>query len=99
MRIAANPTINDAELSAFAAKHLNEIFPEGTLIHQEKWYASESFNRYSVLCPTLFVFVGAGNKEVGSTAEHHNVHFDLDENAFITGVISTAKFASSFLNI
>ncbi|VEH40357.1 Uncharacterized hydrolase YxeP [Fusobacterium varium] len=99
MRIAANPTINDTQLSTFAAKHLSEILPEGALIHQEKWYASESFNKYSILCPTLFVFVGAGNKEVGSTAEHHNVHFDLDENAFITGVISTVKFASCFLNI
>lgn len=99
MRIAANPTINDTELSAFAAKHLNEILPVGTLLHQEKWYASESFNRYSALCPSLFVFVGAGNEKIGSTAEHHNVHFDLDENAFITGVISTTKFASSFLNI
>ncbi|RHG37050.1 amidohydrolase [Fusobacterium varium] len=99
MRIAANPTINDTQLSAFAAKHLSEILPEGALILQEKWYASESFNKYSVLCPTLFVFVGAGNEKVGSTAEHHNVHFDLDENAFITGVISTVKFASCFLNI
>lgn len=98
MVMANNPTINDKKLSSIAEKGLKEILSEDKVVHQEKWYASETFERYSELCPIILAFVGSGNQELGTTAEHHNIHFDLDENALITGVISTVKFAIDFLN-
>lgn len=98
MKLLVGPTINDARLSAFAQRQLTDIFPDGTLVHQPRWYASESFNRYASLCPALFVFLGAGDEAAGSQAEHHSSYFDLDERAFLNGVIATVKFADAFLN-
>lgn len=98
MQLDLEPTINDTNLSLIAEKSLNEILPSESIVKEKYWYASESFSKYSKLCPTILAFLGTRNESLGITAEHHNIHFDLDENVFITGVMSTVKFAESFLN-
>ena len=62
------------------------------------WYASESFQRYGEKWPAVLAFAGVGNEEYGSGAEHHNVHFDIDEDALKVGVIATLKVATDFLS-
>lgn len=92
------PVINDEKLSELATEGLLDILPEGSVTNGNKWYASESFRNYAKIAPSIFAFVGIRNEEYGSGAEHHNVHFDLDEDALMTGVISTLKFATDFLS-
>jgi len=93
-----NPVINDATLANLAAHSLAEILPEGSIVHGNKWYASESFERYAHRYPSVLAFVGVRNEEYGSGAEHHNVHFDLDEDALRVGVLATLKVVCDFLS-
>jgi len=95
---ANSPVINDEQLSKFATEGLTEILPEGAVTTGNRWFASEGFRNYARIAPILFAFVGAKNEEYGSGAEHHNVNFDLDEDALKYGVISTLKFATDFLS-
>ena len=43
-------------------------------------------------------FLGITNDKIGSGADLHNIKFDIDEDAFKYGVISTVKFTIDFLN-
>lgn len=95
--IRTKPVMNTPELAALAQKGVQEILPEGTLIHDVKWFASEPFSRYYDLFPCMFNFIGIRNEQKGSGAEHHNGHFDVDEDALEYGVAATAKFAVDFL--
>lgn len=95
---SSNPVINDEALSEVAENALMEILPEGAVTRGTNWFASESFRRYSEVAPAVLAFLGMENEELGVGAEHHNVHFDIDEEAMKTGVISTVKFVNDFLN-
>lgn len=96
-KVVAHPVINDAHLANIAKASAEEILP-GSLIHNVQWFASEPFNRYREIAPTLFSFIGIRNESYGSGADHHNNQFDIDENALINGVLLMAKFAMSYLN-
>lgn len=95
--ILALPVINDEKLSQLAQLGIQELMPEA-IVHDVSWFASESFNQYGKLAPTLFAFIGVRNEQVGSGAEHHNDRFDVDEDALIHGVVATTKFAVDYLN-
>ena len=49
-------------------------------------------NKYFILAPTVFTLVGVNSKEVGSTAQHHNDKFDLDEDALQYGMGAMVQF-------
>ncbi|ARK22014.1 amidohydrolase [Sporosarcina sp. P26b] len=95
-KIASDPVMNDKQLAELAQNGFEEILP-GSVVHDIKWFASESFNKYSKISPIVFVFVGVRDEEYGSGAEHHNDQFDIDENALVNGVMATTKFAVDFL--
>lgn len=62
------------------------------------WMASESFAFYEKYFPGVFAFVGIQNLEEGIGAEHHNVYFDLDEDALKLGVAATVQYTIDFLD-
>ncbi|MEI3614373.1 amidohydrolase [Pseudogracilibacillus sp. SO30301A] len=95
--VAGQPVINDQKLAELAKIGVEEVLP-GAAIKDIQWFASESFSRYAAIAPTLFAFIGVRNDTYGSGAEHHNEKFDIDENALIYGVLTTAKFAADFLS-
>ena len=76
---------------------LNEILPEGTVVHCDPWYAGESFRLWLEQYPGVFAFLGIKNPEAGYGAAHHNDKFDLNENVLKTGTISTVRFAVEWL--
>ena len=86
------PVVNDEDLALKVQSQAEELFP-GHLVHDLKWYASETFAHYSLVAPSVFSFVGIRNKELGSGAEHHNEYFDLDEAALKYGVALMTSFA------
>ncbi len=95
-RVAAMPVVNDEKLSEIAQTGIEEMMP-GSIVHDVEWFASESFNKYAKISPTLFAFIGIRNEVFGSGAEHHNDQFDVDEQALINGVMATTKFAVDYL--
>lgn len=90
------PVINDEHLAQMARSAVEEIMP-GALVEDVTWFASESFSRYRQVAPSLFTFVGIGNPQFGSGAEHHNEYFDMDESALYYGILAEVKFAVDFL--
>lgn len=95
-KIAADPVMNDKELASIAVAGSESILP-GSVVNDVQWFASESFNQYQKLAPSLFAFIGMRNESYGSGAEHHNEKFDVDDAALINGVLVTTKFAVDFL--
>ena len=96
--IIHEPVLNDDELSNVFQASLAEVLPEGSITHGNRWFASESFRMYRQHAPSILAFLGVGNKDFGSGAEHHNVHFDIDEDAMKVGVLSTVKIVTDYLN-
>lgn len=96
-KILVSPVVNDQELAELSREGIQEILPQGTLISDVKWFASESFSRYTGMFPCVLNFIGIRNEEKGTGAEHHNGRFDVDEDALQTAVIAAAKFAVDFL--
>lgn len=98
MGVALNPVVNDTVLTRFTREAVEEIYP-GRVVTGEQyiWYAAETFTKYSQLAPTVFVFPGIKNDELGSGAEHHNDRFDLDEDALQYAVGAMAQFAVQYL--
>lgn len=95
-KTTAYPVDNDKNLAEIAQKAILKNTPDG-LATDEKWFASESFSRYSELAPTAFAFIGIKNEEYGSGAEHHNEQFDIDEVGLKYGVLAEVQFVIDFL--
>ena len=49
-------------------------------------FGSEDFSSYQEKVPGCFMFVGAGNPEIGAVHGLHNPQFKLDEDVMKTGV-------------
>ena len=91
------PTVTDPACAEVADRVLNEILPEGTVVHCDPWYAGESFRLWLEQYPAVFAFLGSKKPEAGEGAAHHNYKFDLNENVLKTGTISTVRFAVEWL--
>src|SRR5699024_8527133 len=91
-KLVADPVVNDEKLASLAIEANEKIMP-GSTIEDVQWFASEPFNQYKEIAPTLFAFIGARNEAYGSGAEHHNEKFDIDDGALMNGVMATSQFA------
>src|SRR5699024_10402750 len=92
----AEPVVNDETLSRLAQTGINELLPKA-LVHDVTWFASESFNQYSKLAPSVCSFIGMENEDYGSGAQHHNNQFEVADSALSYWVLATAKFIVDYL--
>ena len=93
MKVDLPPVTNDTVYTTYAQKQIEALYPgRVTDDPQYIWYGSETFALYRQLAPTVFTLVGVNNPEVGSTAQHHNDKFDLDEDALQYGVGAMTQF-------
>lgn len=96
-QILYTPVINDKEYSGQARTTIANLYGQDSLQDEVLWFGSESFSKYASQGPIVFNFIGIKNDAMGSGAEHHNVHFDLDEGALIPGAIASAGILVDFL--
>jgi amidohydrolase len=83
MRIGYPPVVND-EREAERFFHIaTELFGAEAVLTEEPMTVAEDFSYYLEQVPGCFMFVGAGNAEVGATYGHHHARFDIDERAMI----------------
>src|SRR5699024_8026586 len=61
LEMKALPVVNDASLATQAQQGIEEILPNA-LKHDVTWFASEPFNEYSTLAPTLFALLECATK-------------------------------------
>ena len=87
--IYVQPSVNDPESAAIARRAI----PESWLGDCDRWYASETFSACLTRWPGALGFLGIQNGELGSGAEHHNEHFDVDESVLWRGAMCYAGFA------
>jgi len=81
------PTINDPELARFA----REVLQGFRIVDIPKpVMGSEDFSFYSRVAPGLYLVLGTGNEEKGTTFPNHHPRFDIDEDALWVG---TAVYA------
>lgn len=88
---------NEETCSEIATNAVEQALGSEALIECDPWMASEPFGLYQKYFPGVFAFLGIENKEKGTGAEHHNAHFDIDEDALHLGVAATAQYALDFL--
>ena len=88
-KIYLEPVVNDAD----CVRMLRSALPGGWLEDCEPWYASETFSVCMNRWPGALAFLGIKNETLGSGAEHHNEHFDVDESALWRGAVCYAAFA------
>lgn len=92
-RIYLEPVVNDPDCVRMARADL----PAGWLAECDPWYASETFSVCMNRWPGALAFLGIKNAALGSGAEHHNEHFDVDESALWRGTACCAGFAVAAL--
>lgn len=90
------PVINDDFYSERARDSVTQLYGD-VLEDGHLWFGSESFAEYRELAPIVFMFSGIKNDELGSGADHHNLHFDMDEEALLYSASSTIKIISDVL--
>src|SRR5699024_5333440 len=61
-KLVAHPVVNDEKLASLAMEANEKIMP-GSTIEDVQWFASEPFNQYKEVAPTLFAFIGARKSE------------------------------------
>jgi len=89
---------NQKDCAQIAIDAVKNAIGTDALHSMPAWMASESFAFYEKYFPGVFAFVGIQNLEEGIGAEHHNVYFDLDEDALKLGVAATVQYTIDFLN-
>lgn len=91
--------INDAESVSFLKENVLPHFVSTDKVQPYFCLAGEDFsefiNRAGV--PGAFVFIGTGNKEIGSHYPHHAPNFDIDEDTLLNGVSFHVYSALEFL--
>ncbi len=88
---------NEESCASIAEDAVKSSLGANAIMNHPAWMASEPFARYQKHFPGVFAFVGIQNEEKGTGAEHHNAHFDLDEDVLKLGVAATVQYAIDFL--
>ncbi len=91
------PVVNSDSCAAFARKQIAAELGEEVLKQAEPWMATDSFSIFLKLFPGVYAFLGIRNPEKGCGAEHHNAHFDIDEDVLWMGTAAAATYALNFL--
>lgn len=89
------PLVNDDKMVEIAKATAAEVFYSKEAIVDNISIASEDFSEFSERVPSVFLFLGAGNREKKINLPLHNPRFKIDEDALTDGV---AMFVFSVIN-
>lgn len=88
---------NNEQCSQIAERAVAKSIGKEALKLHPPWMASEPFAFYQAFFPGVFAFLGIKNIAKGTGADHHNIHFDVDEDALQLGVAVTLQYTFDFL--
>jgi amidohydrolase len=77
--------INDSKLAERVQKLVQDMYPEATLVTNERTMGSEDMAFMMEDIPGCYIFIGSNNSEKGLDAKHHHPKFDFDEVALTNG--------------
>ena len=93
------PLINDPCMVALARQTAGQVFGQENAVVDNVTIASEDFSEFSERVPGVFMFLGAGNPDKGTTVSHHNPRFDIDEDILTNGVAMHVHGALNFFKM
>ncbi len=93
------PLINDPGMVALARQTAAAVFGGENALVDNVTIASEDFSEFSERVPGVFMFLGAGNEDKGTTHSHHNPRFDIDEDILTGGVAMHVHGALNFFKM
>lgn len=88
---------NNKQCSQIAELAVSKSIGTEALHPLPAWMASEPFAFYQAFFPGVFAFLGIQNEAKGTGADHHNIHFDVDEDVLQLGVAATLQYTFDFL--
>jgi len=80
------PLINNEEMVILARQTALDVFADKEHIIDNQTIASEDFSEFSERVPGVFMFLGTGNKKIGTHLSHHHPQFNIDEETLPKGV-------------
>lgn len=89
---------NHGDCARIAEHAIKKSLGKEVLAKHAAWMASEPFAFYQKYFPGVFAFLGTYNEALGTGAEHHNTHFDIDEDVLKIGVAATLQYTLDFLS-
>ncbi len=90
------PVVNDQTMASLVKREAEKLVGEKNVIPYVTM-AGEDFSEFTTGIPSVFYFVGTGNKEKGLDYPHHHPRFDIDEGALVTGTKMHLYTALAFL--
>ncbi|HEY6171408.1 MAG TPA: amidohydrolase [Candidatus Kapabacteria bacterium] len=84
---------NHLQQTVFAEETARELFGSSHVFKAERLMAAEDFAYYLEKVPGTFYRLGIRNEKMGITADIHNDHFTIDEEALRTGIAMQAYLA------
>lgn len=95
---AGNPAVvNDPELAQSARNAVVEVLGESAVAQYEGTLAGEDFAEYRKHVPSVFVFVGGRNPEIGAVHPQHSCYYTIDESVLVKGAMVAAQWAADQL--
>ena len=89
------PVVNVPELAQLARESARAAGID--VIAGQPWMASETYARFSDICPTMMAFTGCANAETGCGAPQHSDKFEADERVLAVNAALTTEFTKRFL--
>ncbi len=90
------PLINDDKLADKVAAIAEDVVGKNNIIPYV-CMAGEDFSEFASRVPSVFYFVGTGNKDKGTDFPHHHPRFNIDEDTLALGVEMHVRTALSLL--
>lgn len=95
---AGNPAVeNDPDLAAVARDSVVDVLGQDALASYEGTLAGEDFAEYGKLVPSVFVFVGGRNPQIGADFPQHSCYYAIDESVLVKGSMVAAQWAAKML--
>ena len=93
-----NPSVvNDPACAEAARKAVVEVLGEDAVANYEGTLAGEDFAEYQRYVPSVFVFVGTNNPEIGADHPQHSCYYAIDESVLARGSMVAAQWACDML--
>ena len=90
---------NDEAATALAMDAAGRVVGrENILTHDVSVMLGDDFAEFSRRIPGVYYFVGTASEAAGSTYEHHNPHFNIDERSLSVAVQMQAEMALQYLS-
>ncbi|HPI98151.1 MAG TPA: peptidase dimerization domain-containing protein, partial [Synergistales bacterium] len=87
---------NDREMTDMATGVLEDIFGQGKICRDMRMMVGEDFAEFAMRIPSVFYFIGTGNRHKGTDHPHHSPLFNIDEDSLPLGVECHIRNAMKF---